>query len=100
VPQIVAGEPSTIVFTGLANDLPALPAEVRHDRGRTEIRTADLQPTLSTLLRWADERGVLLADLAVSSPSLEAVFLRIARDEGSAEPAADRTDPTLEGALR
>jgi ABC-2 type transport system ATP-binding protein len=100
VPQIVAGEPSTIVFTGLANDLPALPAEVRHDRGRTEIRTADLQPTLSTLLRWADERGVLLADLAVSSPSLEAVFLRIARDEGSAEPAAARTDPTLEGALR
>lgn len=100
VAQIVAGEPSTIGFADLGRDLPLLPAEVRVDRGRTEIRTADLQPTLSTLLRWADEHRVVLADLAVSSPSLEAVFLRIAREEGAAEPADDLTDPTLEGALR
>lgn len=103
VPQIVAGEPSTIGFASRGRDhppLPVLPGEVRDDRGRTEIRTADLQPTLSALLRWADDHDVVLADLAVSSPSLEAVFLRIAREEGSAEPADDRTDPTLEGALR
>ncbi|KRF03007.1 hypothetical protein ASG88_06560 [Nocardioides sp. Soil777] len=100
VAQIVAGEPSTIGFSDLGRDLPRLPAEVRVDRGRTEIRTADLQPTLSTLLRWADEHRVVLADLTVTSPSLEAVFLRIAREEGTAEPADDLTDPTLEGALR
>ena len=100
VAQIVAGEPSTIGFADLGRDLPPLPAEVRVDRGRTEVRTADLQPTLSALLRWADEHRVVLADLSVSSPSLEAVFLRIAREEGTAEPADDLTDPTLEGALR
>ena len=58
VAQIVAGEPSTIGFADLGRDLPALPAEVRVDRGRTEVRTADLQPTLSALLRWADEHRV------------------------------------------
>lgn len=100
VPQIVAGEPSTIGFATPEVSLPSLPAEVRHDRGRTEVRTADLQPTLSALLRWADDHDVVLADLAVSSPSLEAVFLRIARQEGSAEPADDPTGATLEGALR
>lgn len=99
VPQIVAGEPSTIGFTTLDSDLPDLPAEVRHDRGRTEVRTTDLQPTLSALMRWADDHDVTLAGLAVSSPSLEAVFLRIARDRGTDDVAA-HADGTLEGALR
>jgi ABC-2 type transport system ATP-binding protein len=100
VPQIVAGEPSTIAFASPGRDLPPLSADVRDDRGRTEVRTTDLQPTLSTLLRWADEHGVLLADLAVSSPSLEAVFLRIAREDGLHHPTDDGATPTLEGALR
>lgn len=103
VPQIVAGEPSTVAFTTLDRPLPALPARVREVRGRTEVRTAELQPTLSALLRWADDHDVTLTDLAVSSPSLEAVFLRIAR-EGAEEPVADPTAdvaaPSPEGALR
>ena len=105
LPQIVAGEPSTIGFTTLDRDLPDmpdltdLPAEVRHDRGRTDVRTTDLQPTLSALMRWADDHHVTLAGLTVSSPSLEAVFLRIARDEDTDDLAVP-TDSTLEGALR
>ena len=99
VPQIVAGEPSTIGFTTLDSDLPDLPAEVRHDRGRTEVRTPDLQPTLSALMRWADDHHVTLAGLAVSSPSLETVFLRIAREDDTDDLAVP-TDSTLEGALR
>jgi ABC-2 type transport system ATP-binding protein len=97
VPQIVAGEPSTIGFASPGRDLPPLPGEVRQDRGGTEVRTADLQPTLWTLLRWAEDQAVVLADLSVRSPSLEAVFLRIARED-SAE--AQHTDPALEGAVR
>ena len=99
VPQIVAGEPSTIGFTTLDSDLPGLPAEVRVVRGRTEVRTTDLQPTLSALMRWADDHDVTLAGLAVSSPSLEAVFLRIAREDGTDDLAVP-TDSNLEGALR
>jgi ABC-2 type transport system ATP-binding protein len=98
VPEIVAGEPSSIAFATPEQALPGLPAEVRDDRGRTEIRTPDLQPTLSVLLRWAEEHHVTLADLAVSSPSLEAVFLRIAREGAPADTR--RSVPTLEGALR
>jgi ABC-2 type transport system ATP-binding protein len=97
VGEIVAGEPSTIGFADLDRDLPALPGEVRRVRGRTEVRTADLQPTLSTLLRWAEDHSLVLADLSVSSPSLEAVFLRIAREEPADGQGAD---PVLQGALR
>jgi ABC-2 type transport system ATP-binding protein len=97
VGEIVAGEPSTIGFADLDRDLPALPGEVRRVRGRTEVRTADLQPTLSTLLRWAEDHSLVLADLSVSSPSLEAVFLRIAREDPADGQGAD---PVLQGALR
>ncbi len=99
VPQIVAGEPSTIGFSSLESDLPDLPAGVRHDRGRTEIRTTDLQRTLSALMRWADDHHVTLAGLTVSSPSLEAVFLRIARED-DANDLVVPTGSTLQGALR
>ncbi|MEI2714739.1 MAG: ABC transporter ATP-binding protein [Nocardioides sp.] len=97
VSQIVAGEPSTITFSTLDVQLPALQAEVHRDPSRTTIRTADLQPVLTTLLTWAERQGLTLVDLSVSSPSLEAVFLRIAQ-QGAHRTA--HQSGILEGATR
>ena len=92
--QVRARRPSRIRFrlpAGVSPDaLPAaLPATVTGDR--VEVRTRRLQPVLLHLLRWAEERGVELAELDARAPSLEETFLDIAQ-HGPAEdePARHR----------
>lgn len=60
-------------------DLPAtLQAALQVDAGgQVRIRTADVQRTLSSVLSWADERGVALEGLEVVRPSLEDIYLRL-----------------------
>ena len=83
--EIAAGHSSTISFAerrDVPDDLVGV-RRVRHEQGRTTLETGALQRSLSELLAWADDNGVLLDDLDARSPSLEAVFLSIA-DERTA----------------
>ncbi|GAA3852709.1 ABC transporter ATP-binding protein [Streptomyces sedi] len=82
--EVMAARPSRIRFLlppGLAPaQLPlSLPAAV-HDR-QVEIRTQDLQTTLTELLLWARAQGVVLEALDARSASLEEVFLEIAGEQ-------------------
>jgi ABC-2 type transport system ATP-binding protein len=67
-----------------AADLPPLDgAEVTDHDGRVLVHTHEPQRTLATLLGWAAERGVELAELDVSAGSLEDAFLAAAAGERS-----------------
>ena len=89
--EIALGHPSTISFAtvaGLPPDLQVVRA--REERGRTTLETTDLQGTLASLLRWADDEAIELGGLDARSASLESVFLAIA--DGRA-PTDARPDP-------
>ena len=92
--EVRAERPSRVRFRLPADvapeDLPAaLSATVTGNR--VEVRTRRLQPTLLELLRWAEERGVELAELDARSPSLEETFLDIAQAPAEDDPAEHDT---------
>ncbi|ROP45055.1 ABC transporter ATP-binding protein [Pseudokineococcus lusitanus] len=98
--EVVAAEPSRVRWRPApgtaAADLPVLvepdgrPVDVRLEDGRAVVRTRALRPVLVRLLAWADEHGDDLEGLAVTSASLEQVFLAAAdRDrDGATAPVA------------
>ncbi|WP_426242428.1 ABC transporter ATP-binding protein [Nocardioides sp. LHG3406-4] len=93
--EIVAGQPSVISFRTPPYDLPPLAsATVQQDATRTTVQADDLQQTLTTLLGWALEHDVRLADLSARTASLESIFLGIA--QGSGQRATDDTHVTEE----
>ncbi len=61
--------------------LPRLSVTVELVDGSYRFRTAAPQQDLYTLLRWADETGVVLAQLEVDRPSLDDVFLQLTGDD-------------------
>ncbi|GAA0384786.1 ABC transporter ATP-binding protein [Streptomyces luteireticuli] len=97
--EVIAGRPSRIRFAmppgWFVGDLPPL-AELgvlRHSElpgagGQVELRTRELQRTLTGLLLWARETGVELEGLDARTASLEEAFLAIA-GAGSAREEAD-----------
>jgi ABC-2 type transport system ATP-binding protein len=62
-----------------AADLKMLPAviKIRQSAERFVIFTAEMQPTLEALLQYANQRGITLTELQVSTPTLEDVFLEL-----------------------
>ncbi|TDE12264.1 ABC transporter ATP-binding protein [Jiangella asiatica] len=88
VAEVVATQPATVTFElAPGGGPPRLPdlagALVVDDGGKVVVHTDTLQPTLTTLLVWAAERGVLLEQLAARPASLEQAFLAVA-DEADA----------------
>jgi ABC-2 type transport system ATP-binding protein len=67
---------------------PPLPdGAVRHPGGRVEIATADVHRTVTALVDWSRAARLPLAELTVSSPSLEDAYLALTgagaeREEG------------------
>ncbi|GHO89475.1 ABC transporter ATP-binding protein [Dictyobacter formicarum] len=63
----------------LAADLEMLPAvaKIRQSAERFVIFTTEMQPTLEALLQYANQRGITLTELQVSTPTLEDVFLEL-----------------------
>lgn len=77
--QIVADHPSEISFTApgvIPLDLPG--ARVSRNGDHTILHVDDLQPSLTRLLRWAEECDVRLDRLVARTATLESVFLGIA----------------------
>ena len=56
------------------NELPGV-SKVREANGRFVLQTTQMEPTLLALLHYATQRGVVLTDLQVRTPTLEDVFL-------------------------
>lgn len=77
---------STISFrlpsTALTSDLPSqIPCgAVSSDGGRIKIETSYPLPLIGTLADWAESRGIEVADLEVSRPTLEDVYLKLTED--------------------
>ncbi|MBW3603840.1 MAG: ABC transporter ATP-binding protein [Actinobacteria bacterium] len=59
-----------------AGDLPAL-GSVQVDGPQVTTRTRTATATLTTLTRWATDRGVELESLRLAQPTLEDVYLRL-----------------------
>ena len=90
--EIVAGQPSVITFDSPQRPLPSLDrTDVDVRGGRTTVRAADLQRTLTALLVWAEAHDVHLAGLSARTASLESVFLGLA--EGGDVPDARSDHP-------
>ena len=71
-PRIVFGLP-------MPSELPLLPgAPATYEGDHVVIEASDVQRTLRELLDWAERRGLELADLEVTRPSLEEIFLEVA----------------------
>ncbi|WP_234359274.1 ABC transporter ATP-binding protein [Plantactinospora sp. BC1] len=97
VAEVVAAYPARISFVlpdGLDRaELPALPgaqpppagAPAAGAGGRLTLYTDALQPALTTLLGWANGRGLELAGLDARSASLEEAFLAVAHSEEPVE---------------
>ncbi|MEE6263253.1 ABC transporter ATP-binding protein [Plantactinospora sonchi] len=96
VAEVVAAHPARISFAlpdGLRpEDLPALPGAQPPPAGaaptsaaRLTLYTDALQPALTTLLGWANGRGVELAGLDARAASLEEAFLAVAHTEETIE---------------
>jgi ABC-2 type transport system ATP-binding protein len=66
------------------DDLPApvLGTLAGHDGGRVLLHAASPVAVLGPLIRWAEARGVDLADIEVSRPSLEEVYLALTAPDG------------------
>jgi len=80
--QIVADQPSEITFATPSVPPPCLRGgHAGRDGDLTVLQVDDLQPALTELLRWAEERDVRLDRLAARTASLESVFLTIAAEE-------------------
>jgi ABC-2 type transport system ATP-binding protein len=61
----------------LAAEIGELPgvSKVREANGRFVLQTSQMEPTLLALLHYATQRGIVLTDLQVRTPTLEDVFL-------------------------
>ena len=93
VPEIVASQPSRIsvllptdpqerdILTGVLTGLPASLGGPTRVRNNLRIDTSDLQVTLTSLLRLADQHGIRLHDLDARSASLEQAFLAVSDTE-------------------
>ncbi|MDO8121930.1 ABC transporter ATP-binding protein [Isoptericola sp. b490] len=68
-----------------AADLPDLGDPVRAVGAVAEVRTVHATADVARLAGWAVERGVELADLTLTRPSLEQVYLDLVGAEGLAE---------------
>ena len=70
-------------------DLPDLGDPVRAVGAVAEVRTTHATADVARLAGWAVERGVELADLTLTRPSLEQVYLDLVGAEALAdEPVA------------
>ncbi len=90
--QLLGGEESTVRFrlpAGAARaDLPgpvAAAAEIQE--GHAIVSTDRPTALLAELTGWAVERGIELADLTVSPPSLEDAYLQLIGSDGDGEDA-------------
>jgi ABC-2 type transport system ATP-binding protein len=62
---------------------PELEARIEDaDDGRMELSSADPDLDLYALVRWAEERGVRIAQLEVVRPSLEQIYLELTSEGG------------------
>lgn len=68
-----------------------LPAGTRGEDGVVSIETGEPTQALFVLTRWALDRGVELADLTVSRPSLEDVYLELVGGEAPSEASGEAT---------
>ena len=90
--QLLGGEESTVRFrlppgVGCA-DLPTLVATtVEVDGDIAVVNTERPTALLATLTGWAVQRGVELADLTVSPPSLEEAYLQLIGSDGNGDDA-------------
>lgn len=80
VAEVASSSPSTISFTNASGAVvPDLPGVLTVDNGRdTTLHTDHLQETLTALLDWARDNGVVLDNLDATTASLEQAFLAIA----------------------
>jgi len=60
-------------------ELPA-PLQVPSTNGKVEVQSDRALALAGLLARWADERGVEVADLEISRPTLEDVYLELTKD--------------------
>ncbi|MGM1065633.1 ABC transporter ATP-binding protein [Saccharothrix sp. Mg75] len=79
VEEVLAAHPARIAFDmpeGLdVSALPMLTGDVLHrPHGRVEVRTAELQDDLASLLAWASSAGLRLGRVRAHHASLEDVF--------------------------
>ena len=79
--EIAGSQPATIRFR-LSDDAPELPslpgARAVALHPHVELHTRALQPSLTALLGWADDHGVVLDGLQARTASLEQAFLAVA----------------------
>jgi ABC-2 type transport system ATP-binding protein len=61
----------------LSELLATLPAKLRTNDGTLELHAAEVQPVLTRLLSLLNEQNVHVADLTVTEPNLERVFLHL-----------------------
>jgi len=76
---ICFGLPGELTPADLPTDISS--AAVMNAEGQIEIETIRSLPLLGQLAAWAETKGIDLADLTVSRPSLEDVYLRLTREE-------------------
>lgn len=96
--EVRAEQPSRVRFRlpeGVTVDELPLPGPATVTGRRVEVRTQRLQGTLLRLLRWAEERGLPLAELDARSPSLEEAFLDIAQAPAPEDAPVPRTPTDL-----
>ena len=91
--SLTAGTGLTVVRFGLADGVTVADLDgvvggadrvAEAERGFVEVSTSAATATVHALTGWALERGIELADLTVSRPSLEDAFLRLVGE--TAEP--------------
>jgi ABC-2 type transport system ATP-binding protein len=73
----------------ISAEITALPgvSKVREANGRFVLQTSQMEPTLLALLHYATQRGIVLTDLQVRTPTLEDVFLDLTGRELRPEQA-------------
>ncbi|MFG3253716.1 ABC transporter ATP-binding protein [Streptomyces sp. NPDC048172] len=82
--QVVAARPSRIRFklpAGVAPERLPLTVPAAVDGRTVSVKTQELQESLTELLLWARDEGVVLEGLQARSASLEEAFLEIAEAE-------------------
>jgi ABC-2 type transport system ATP-binding protein len=80
--QILLGDRVTVVVDGAAGEgLARLPGVLSwtDEGGRVEAVVDDARKRLPEILRYLDERGVAVSEVSVSEPTLESVFIELAR---------------------
>ncbi len=102
VADVVSGHPSTITFDDLDEAAgrafpPQLVGSLHRAGGRTQIRTFELQQTLTRLLGWASSERVQLNGLTARQASLETVFLSLTEDDRPG-PAVSQGSPSRDSA--